>query len=933
MRIERVVARAFGPFRDATLALAPGLTVVVGPNEAGKSSWHAALRLALTGVRRGKGPGTAAERQLAERHRPWDAPERWEVEARVQLADGRTIDISHDLAGKVACRAVDVGLGRDVSDEILDGTPDASRWLGLDRDTFAATASVSQSQILAVTDAAEQLQEQMQRAAATRGADATAAEALARLDQFRRDAVGVDRAGARGPLRTARERAVAAEAHLAEARRLHAEFLERAAESEAADQGLAAARAEAAALEAALARARAAQSAARIGRARELAARHPAPPEALAVADERADAVASALDAWVSRPPLVLLEGPSAADLEAEIEGLPPAPDGDLEPHPTTAEAARQLDLLDVAIDGLDELPRAAPDPLPAVPEARVRELARRLRQPSVPGADAREAELAEARRQAGRARTTPRPLPLAAAALALAALALLAGGQLGLALATAAGAAVAGGAGWWLGAAGRRAADRLSAAERALDPYRRALALAEEDVHAAAAEARAAGLPTEPAELDSIADRKAAADAARRAEADRERRRAGLEARRRAARQALAAQLRARGAPVEDDPRRALAEYRAACRGRAAQAAEAARRGPLEHQLAARRAAERSAAHASAAVATAERRLRDAAAAIGVADGPPDELVAALRGWQADRLARLRQGEAAIAEWQQLQALLGEGGLDDLEDEARRAKAAAELVARVSGLGALPDGTPVELEARLAAARHQLSARASAADELRGSVWARREGLPDVAEAEEAVQAAAAELERVQRLAHVLERTSALLRAAEERVHRSLAPVLAEGVARWLPAVSGGAYSDVSVDPADLAVHVKEATSGAWREARLLSEGTREQIYLLLRVAMANRLVTNGEVAPLLLDEVTVQSDPERKLQLLGVLHRISVERQVVLFTHDDDVLAWAERHLSTGRDAIVRLPARRSEPPAASEPRELDDAVAVAD
>ena len=51
MRIERVVARAFGPFQNQVLELGPGLSVVAGPNESGKSTWHAALRLAITGLR------------------------------------------------------------------------------------------------------------------------------------------------------------------------------------------------------------------------------------------------------------------------------------------------------------------------------------------------------------------------------------------------------------------------------------------------------------------------------------------------------------------------------------------------------------------------------------------------------------------------------------------------------------------------------------------------------------------------------------------------------------------------------------------------------------------------------------------------------------------------------------------------------------------
>ena len=123
-------------------------------------------------------------------------------------------------------------------------------------------------------------------------------------------------------------------------------------------------------------------------------------------------------------------------------------------------------------------------------------------------------------------------------------------------------------------------------------------------------------------------------------------------------------------------------------------------------------------------------------------------------------------------------------------------------------------------------------------------------------------------------------------------------------------------------MDPASLRVSVKEAATGQWRDARLLSEGTREQIYLLLRVAMAEHLVTTGERAPLLLDEVTAQADGERKRQLLEVLHRLSTERQVILFTHDDEVLAWADGALRVPDDAVIRLDALRTAVGAAALP-----------
>ena len=52
MRIESVTAVAFGPFKGVTLEFSPQLTIVYGPNEAGKSSWHDAVYVSLCGMRR-----------------------------------------------------------------------------------------------------------------------------------------------------------------------------------------------------------------------------------------------------------------------------------------------------------------------------------------------------------------------------------------------------------------------------------------------------------------------------------------------------------------------------------------------------------------------------------------------------------------------------------------------------------------------------------------------------------------------------------------------------------------------------------------------------------------------------------------------------------------------------------------------------------------
>jgi hypothetical protein len=203
MQIESVTAHGFGPLSGQTLRLAPGFTVIVGGNESGKSSWHAATFAALCGRRRGKGRPGADEQQFSDAHRPWSGGS-WAVSCRLTLDDGREVELRHDLSGKVDCRASDVLLARDVSAEIMvDGSPDASAWLGLTRSTFRATACVGQAEVLRVLEAGDGLQQSLQRVASTAGASGTAAAAIGRLEACRRESVGRDTASAVKPLRRA----------------------------------------------------------------------------------------------------------------------------------------------------------------------------------------------------------------------------------------------------------------------------------------------------------------------------------------------------------------------------------------------------------------------------------------------------------------------------------------------------------------------------------------------------------------------------------------------------------------------------------------------------------------------------------------------------------------------------------------------------------
>ena len=741
MWFESVRAHPFGPFRDATLDLSPGMNVLYGPNEAGKSTWHAALYAGLCGVRRGPGAGRAADRRFRNRHRPWDAGGAWAVSALVALADGRRIELRQDLAAKVGCRASDADrAGRDYTAEVLhDGAPDGSRWLGLTRRSFLAVSSVRQAQILGLLDDPGALQEDLQRAAATAGTDETAARALDLLQRHRREQVGSAQSRSR-PLPMAQERVREAGASVERARTAQAEFRALAARIERTERAARAAEERAAAMRAVLAEREAAEAERRAARAAELAARFPEGPPRPDEHVGEAEQVAAALATWRNRPEPQPPEGRDAESLARELA----ATDASAKGEPDAASGATP-----VAV-----------------------------------------------------------PWPVAAA------VGVAAGTVLALADLPAAGFAVAvlglGGLAWWWLAARRR--------ERA-----------------AAGASTAAALPARRRWLrDRIAHRR---DADRRFAADLERRR--------------------RAAAV----------------------------------------------------------LRAAAVAADVAAGDPETQAAALAAWQGRRRAARADSEARSAAWDRLQQLLAGQSLEALAAAAAARRAdAAKRAAEVGGAALDSARAAPETVESLARSERAAAAERAAAHTGRGRLEQLAAGLPSLVDAEEELEAARGELERVERLDGTLATTIRFLERAEERVHRDVAPVLGAMVRQWLPRVTAARYADCRVDPESLRIEVR-AAGGEWRRAELLSHGTAEQVYLLLRLALARQLAAPGEVCPLILDDAVAACDRVRKRALLDTLREISAAAQVILFTHEDDVREWARRNLSAPRDHLTALA-----PPAAA-------------
>ena len=225
MYFEKINAFSFGPLFRQVLELAPGLNVIFGRNEAGKSTWHAAIYAGLCGMRRGKGRMSVEDQAFRERHRPWRSDRGFEVGAQIALEDAqeRRVELVHNLERRVAEVRDAVLPDRDYSGEIdHDGAPDGANWLGLTRENFLRTACIRQTQVLRVAEEAEGLQQALQEAA-TAGSRFTPNTAIGAIEKFRNEKIGSDRAPTR-PRRVASDRIADLSHSIANAKKQRKEY-------------------------------------------------------------------------------------------------------------------------------------------------------------------------------------------------------------------------------------------------------------------------------------------------------------------------------------------------------------------------------------------------------------------------------------------------------------------------------------------------------------------------------------------------------------------------------------------------------------------------------------------------------------------------------------------------------------------------------------
>ena len=300
------------------------------------------------------------------------------------------------------------------------------------------------------------------------------------------------------------------------------------------------------------------------------------------------------------------------------------------------------------------------------------------------------------------------------------------------------------------------------------------------------------------------------------------------------------------------------------------------------------------------------------------------------LRKQEKEKQENLREAQATIKEMQaQLDNLCEEAScaMDELEEVEKRSARKCELQSRFHELDerllGLGDGLAVdqiiqepddldqdELPTQLLEVEDaigNLDRMRSQLDQTIGSeetVLRGMDGSSKAAEAEQKAQSLLAEIQEGAERFVRLRLAATILRQQIERYReQNQDPVLrraSELFARLTLKSFAGLQTDF--DDRDEPVLGGVRPSGETVSVEGMSDGTRDPLYLCLRLASLERNLEQNEPIPFIVDDVLISFDDHRARAALAVLAELSRKTQVICFTHHARLVALAEDAVDGG-------------------------------
>ena len=142
---------------------------------------------------------------------------------------------------------------------------------------------------------------------------------------------------------------------------------------------------------------------------------------------------------------------------------------------------------------------------------------------------------------------------------------------------------------------------------------------------------------------------------------------------------------------------------------------------------------------------------------------------------------------------------------------------------------------------------------------------------------------------------------TIVLTRSIERFRENSQGPVV-ERAGEIFAAMTLGAFSGLRADFDDkgkAALVGVRASSGQSVSVDCMSDGTCDQLYLALRLALLESYLSDHEPIPFIVDAILIQFDDDRAVASLKALAELSKTTQVIFFTYHEHLVDLALKHV----------------------------------
>ena len=168
-----------------------------------------------------------------------------------------------------------------------------------------------------------------------------------------------------------------------------------------------------------------------------------------------------------------------------------------------------------------------------------------------------------------------------------------------------------------------------------------------------------------------------------------------------------------------------------------------------------------------------------------------------------------------------------------------------------------------------------------------------RMENLPDVQLLQTRLTQARRRLSELEKTQKALLLAQQALDTALRELQRRFAPDITARAGKHLSRLTGGLYDRITIAE-DLSIQAARTGENTLRSALWRSEGTGDQMYLSLRLAVWEVLAPE---CPIILDDALIRFDQTRMERAVDLLADLSETRQILLFSCQDREKEYMER------------------------------------